>query len=204
MDWLRDLSTAQLVGVLVGGLVALMVVSAVLTRVLVSVGLRTPWVIHLLNRLRDRIVALVKRPITVMVLDEVAAVIQTGHYTQNISNALLENHDELKALVAEKVKADPNVRLVGRLPGYDTVVSETTEMVMRVLIDMLGDPRMDELVSDLLRNNLQQIKRAVRDRDHEGVDEFAEPDSLSLKAERLRERTAAADTSRRRWGTWGA
>ena len=196
MDWLRDLSTAQLVGVLVGGLVALMVVSAVLTRVLVSVGLRTPWVIHLLNRLRDRIVALVKRPITIMVLDEVAAVIQTGHYTQNISNALLENHDELKTLVAEKVKADPNVRLVGRLPGYDTVVSETTEMVMRVLIDMLGDPRMDELVSDLLRNNLQQIKRAVRDRDHEGVDEFAEPDSLSLTAERLRERTAATGTTR--------
>jgi hypothetical protein len=188
--------------------VGLLVLAAVLTRVLVRVGLRTPWVIGLLNRLRDRILDAVKRPITIMVLDEVAAVIQTGHYTQNISDALLENHDELKELVAEKVRADPNVRLIGRLPGYDTVVSETTETVMRVFIHMLRDPRTDELVSDLLRNNLQQIKQAVRDRDHESV-EFEPPDELSAGARRLRdgaENVATAptvDRSRRRWGTWG-
>jgi len=196
MDWLRDLSTTQLVLLVLGTLLGLLVLAAVLTRVLVRVGLRTPWVIHLLNRLRDRVVALVKRPVTIMVLDEVAAVIQTGHYTQNISDALLENHDALNQLVAEKVRADPNVRLIGRLPGYDTVVSETTEMVMRVLIDMLGDPRTDELVSDLLRNNLQQIKRAVRERDHEAIEEFAPPDPLSSKAERLQ--------AQRRWGSWGS
>ena len=161
---------------------------------MVHVGLRTLWVVRLLDRLRDRLVAVVKRPITIMVLDEVAAVIQTGHYTRNISDALLENHDELKDLVAEKVKSDPNVRLVGRLPGYDTVVSETTEMVMRVLIAMLSDPRTDELVSDLLRNNLQQIRRAVRERDHETVEQFAEADPLTDKAERLRAQ---------RWGSWG-
>jgi hypothetical protein len=205
MDWLRDLSTIQLVLLVLGTLLGLLVLAAVLTRVLVRVGLRTPWVIHLLNRLRDRVVALVKRPVTIMVLDEVAAVIQTGHYTQNISDALLENHDELKQLIAEKVRADPNVKLIGRLPGYDTVVSETTEMVMRVLIDMLGDPRTDELVSDLLRNNLQQIKRAVRERDHEAIDEFAAPDELSHTARRLRSRGGAAPgRSDRRWGSWGS
>jgi hypothetical protein len=205
MDWLRDLSTIQLVLLVLGTLLGLLVLAAVLTRVLVRVGLRTPWVIHLLNRLRDRVVALVKRPITIMVLDEVAAVIQTGHYTQNVSDALLENHDELKELIAEKVRADPNVKLIGRLPGYDTVVSETTEMVMRVLIDMLGDPRTDELVSDLLRNNLQQIKRAVRERDHEAIDEFAAPDELSHTARRLRSRGGAAPgRSDRRWGSWGS
>jgi hypothetical protein len=221
MSWLGDLGTTQLVLLVLGVLLALLVLAAVLTRVLVKVGLRTPWVIHLLNSLRDRIVALVKRPITIMELDEVAAVIQTGHYTQNISDALLENHDELKALVAEKVKADPNVRLVGKLPGWDTVVSETTEMVMRVLIDMLSDPRTDELVSDLLRNNLQQIKRAVRERDHEGVDAFDQPDELSPTARRLRSRAPAPDLGgdpasdpvpdsapdpgrpARRWGSWG-
>ena len=96
---------------------------------------------------------LVKRPLTIVVLDEVVAVIRTGHYTKNISDALLENHDELKAMVAEKVSADPNVRLVSKLPGYDTVVSEVSETVLRVIVDMLSDPRTDELVSDLLRNN---------------------------------------------------
>ena len=209
MDWLRDLSTTQLVLLVLGTLLGLLVVAALLTRVMVRVGLRTPWVIRLLNRLRDRIIGLVKRPITIMVLDEVAAVIQTGHYTQNISDALLENHDELKSLVAEKVAADPNTRLVSKIPGYDTVVSETTEMVMRVLIDMLSDPRTDELVSDLLRNNLQQIKRAVRERDHEGVEEFDGPDELSATARRLKDRGEAGPEQvdaarRRRWGTWGA
>jgi hypothetical protein len=223
MDWLKDVGTGQLVLLALGVLLGVLVLAAVLTRVLVRIGLRTPWVIHRLNRLRDRIVALVKRPITIMVLDEVAAVIQTGHYTQNISDALLENHDALKDLVAEKVRADPNVRLIGRLPGYDTVVSETTETVMRVLIDMLRDPRTDELVSDLLRNNLQQIKRAVRERDHEGV-EFEEPDELSASAREVLARSnsdlqpaepseptplavpaepAARTRWRRRWGTWG-
>jgi hypothetical protein len=142
-------------------------------------------VIRRINRLRDRIITVVKRPITIMVLDEVADVIQTGHYTRNIAEALVENHDEVKRLVADKVREDPNVRLIGRLPGYDTVVAEVSETTLRVLIEMLGDPRMDELFSDLLRNNLQQIKQAVRDRDHERVPVHAPSD---MSAESLRER----------------
>lgn len=163
--WIVGLSAWQLALLIVGALLVLAVSSAFLTRALVRRGLRTPWAISRINRLRDRVIAVVKRPVTIMVLDEVADVIQTGHYTRNISDALIENHDELKRLVAEKVRSDPNMRLVGHLPGYSTVVSEVSETTLRVLIDMLGDPRMDELVSDLLRNNLQQIKRAVRERD---------------------------------------
>ena len=174
--WLEELTVWQLVVLALGVLLVLAVGSAFLTRSLVRRGLRTPWVIRRINRLRDRVIRLVKRPITIMVLDEVADVIQTGRYTRNIADALVENHDEVKRLVAEKVRGDPNVRLIGRLPGYDTVVAEVTETTMRVLIEMLGDPRMDELISDLLRNNLQQIKQAVRDRDHEDLPVHAPPD----------------------------
>ncbi len=169
LGWLDGLDAWQLVFLMAAVVGVLAVGSAFLTRALVRRGLRTPWVIHRINRLRDRVIAVIKRPITIMVLDEVADVIQTGHYTRNISDALLENHDELKRLVAEKVRQDPNVRLIGRLPGYDTLVSEVSETTLRILIEMLDDPRMDELISDLLRNNLQQIKKAVRDRDHENV-----------------------------------
>lgn len=182
---MNDLSTAELLLWLVGGFVVLSIASAVVTSLLVRFGVRTPLGIRLINRLRDKVVGLVKRPITIMVLDEVADVIQIGHYTRNISDAIIENHDEIKLLVTEKVRQDPNVRLVQRLPGYDTVVSEVTETTLRVLIEMLGDPRMDELVSDLLRNNLQQIKRAVRQRDHEGVD-VAPPDITAEELERRR------------------
>ena len=75
----------------------------------------------------------------------------------------MENHDELVALVAEKVRNDPSSRVVSHVPGYDTIVHQVSETTLRVLIEMLGDPRMDELVSDLLRNNLEQIKEAVRE-----------------------------------------
>lgn len=170
MEWLSARSTGELVLLIVGGFVALSVVSALLTSLLLRLGIHTPFGVRVVNGLRDRIIGLVKRPITIMVLDEVADVIQTGHYTRNISDAIIENHQEIKTLVTEKVRQDPNVRLVQRLPGYDTIVSTATETTLRVLIEMLGDPRMDELVSDLLRNNLQQIKQAVRDNDHQNVE----------------------------------
>jgi ABC-type multidrug transport system fused ATPase/permease subunit len=175
-NWIRDLSVINLVLLIIGVLVVLAIISALLARVLVRVGLRTPFVLHLINRGRERVIELVKRPITIMVLDEVADVIQTGHYTRNIAAALQENHDELKALVAEKIRHDPSTRLIGRLPLYDAVVSQTSETTLRVIIEMLGDPRMDELVSDLLRNNLQQIKRAVRERQNEKVPPHTPPD----------------------------
>ena len=153
-------------------------------------GARTPRAcarrssIRRINRLTQWFVDLIKRPITVAVLDEVADVIQTGHYTKNISAALVENHDELVALVAEKVREDPASRVVGRLPGYDTIVSQVSETTLRVLIEMLGDPRMDELVSDLLRNNLQQIKRAVREREHLNVEPHAPADPSPMRGPR--------------------
>ncbi len=186
-DWLGGLNLWQLVLLIIGVLILLGVVSALLTAGIVRMGLRTPWVITRINRLRDRLVGVVKRPITIMVLDEVADVIQTGHYTRNISDALIENHDELKRLVTEKVRQDPNVKLIGRIPGYDAVVGEVTETTLRVLIAMLDDPRMDEVVSDLLRNNLQQIKLAVRARQHEALPEVAAPD---ISQEELRRRRA--------------
>ena len=187
-QWLEDLSTLEVLllvlGIVIGGSIA----SAVVGGVLVRLGMRRPWVVRRASRLAYRLLELVKRPLTIVVLDEVVAVIRTGHYTRNISDALLENHDELKEMVAEKVRADPNVRLVSKLPGYDTVVSEVSETVLRVIVDMLSDPRTDELVSDLLRNNLEQIRVAVRQREHEAHGEMDPPDPVPADAPRARSR----------------
>ncbi len=184
IDWWQQRSVVQLVFLTVGVLVVLSVGAALLTRWLVRRGLQTPFVVRRLNLLTQWFVDLIKRPITISVLDEVAEVIQTGHYTRNISAALVENRDELVALVAEKVRRDPASRVVGRLPGYDTVVSQVSETTLRVLIEMLGDPRMDELVSDLLRHNLQQIKRAVRERQNEKVASPPPPDPSPMSPRR--------------------
>ena len=182
--WLEGLNPAQIVLLVLAIIFGLSVGALVLGALLVRLGMRRPATVERASVLAERALGLVKRPLTIVVLDEVAAVIQTGHYTKNISDALRENHDELKSLAAEKIREDPNVRLIGRLPGYDTLVGEASETVLRVLIAMLGDPRMDELVSDLLRNNLEQIKRAVRDRDHERVGPPAPPDPLPASAPR--------------------
>jgi hypothetical protein len=184
IDWLQDRSVVQLVLLAIGLFVVLAVGAGLLTRALVRRGMRAPFVIRRLNRLTQWVVDLVKRPITIAVLDEVADVIQTGHYTKNISSALVENHDELVALVAEKVRQDPASRVVGRLPGYDAVVGQVSETTLRVLVEMLGDPRMDELVSDLLRNNLQQIKRAVRERENLKVPPHSPPDRSPMSMRR--------------------
>ncbi|GAB3989619.1 hypothetical protein [Nocardioides marmoraquaticus] len=191
IDWLTSLTAWQVVWLVVGVLLALTVVSWVLGRWLVRRGLRAPWVVRRINAVRERLIDVVKRPITIAVLDEVADVIATGHYTKNISAALVENHDELIGLVQEKVKEDPSSRVVNRLPGYDLIVTQVTETTLRVLIEMLGDPRMDELVSDLLRNNLTQIKLAVRERAHEEV-AFPPPDPVPSRRRGRREQSAAA------------
>ncbi|WP_051276189.1 hypothetical protein [Marmoricola sp. URHB0036] len=164
IDWLRSLSVPQFLLVVVAAFAVLSILSALLTWVLVRRGLHTPWAIRRMNRLSLWAIDLVKRPITVAVLDEVSAVLASGHYTKNISTALVENHDDLVALVAEKVRNDPAARVVSHLPGYDTIVHQVSETTLRVLIEMLGDPRMDDLISDLLRNNIEQIKDAVRQR----------------------------------------
>jgi hypothetical protein len=185
---LERLSTLQVLLLVAGVLLGALVVAALVGGLLVRTGKNQPFVVRRANALTEYLLGLVKRPLTIVVLDEVAAVIQTGHYTKNISDALLENHDELKALVAEKVRRDPNVRLIGKLPGYDTIVSEVSESTLRVIIEMLGDPRMDELVSDLLRNNIEQIKVAVREKQHERLAPPAPPDPLppSVRTQRWR------------------
>ena len=159
-------------GLIVGLALVIMIGSLVITPLLVRRGLKTPAGLRLINRISVRAVQLVKRPITIMVLDEVIDVIKTGHYTRNISNAIEENYDELKALAADKIHTDSDIPIVSRIPGYDKVVGQASESVMHVLIAMLADPRMDEFVSDLLRNNLEQIQSAVRRREHERTDSF--------------------------------
>lgn len=158
---LPHLSTS-LVLLIVLGLIVLAVLAAFLGRALVRRGLREPVVVRLINRASDRVVDAIKKPLTIAVLDEVGNVLQTGNYTRNIAAALQENHDQIKQMFAEKIKQDPTARIIGRLPFHDKVINEATETTLRVLLEVLADPRTDELISDLLRDNIAQIRHALR------------------------------------------
>ena len=131
-------------------------------RFLIRRGIREPFVVRLINRASDRIVDTVKRPITIAVLDEVANVLQTGHYTHNIAMALQENRDAIKDMVAEKIKEDPAAGRLRLVPMHDRLIEVASETTLRVLLEVLGDPRMDELVSDIVRDNVDQIRAALR------------------------------------------
>lgn len=145
-----------------GGVVALAIVAGLLGRMLLRRGLREPVVLRVINRASDEVVDAIKRPITIAVLDEVAAVLQTGNYTRNLAAALEENREELKRMVAEKIKNDPAAGRINVVPFHDRLIDQTTETTLRLIFEILADPRTDELVSDLLRDNLDQIRQAVR------------------------------------------
>jgi len=159
-----QISTTQLVVYIVIGLTVLAIVTALVGRWLVKRGLREPFVVRLINRASGSVVDVIKRPITIAVLDEVVDVLGAGHYTRNIASALEENHQELKAMLAEKIKQDPTTRRIGLVPFHDRIINDTSEVVLRVILDVLMDPRTDELVADMLKYNVVQIRTAVRAR----------------------------------------
>jgi hypothetical protein len=158
------MSTAGFVLTLVGIAIVASVLAGLIGRSLVRAGLREPFVVRLINRASEQVVGVIKRPITIAVLDEVADVLQTGHYTRNIASALRENHEEIKAMVAEKIKNDPTAGNINFIPFHDRIIDEASETTLRVILELLADPRTDELVSDMLRDNITQIRAAVRAR----------------------------------------
>lgn len=124
---------------------------------------------RLLGRLLAPVVEQIKHPITLAVLGEVSAVLQSGQYTKNVGRALEQNHDELRAMVLEKIKEDRRIGRLSVLPFHDRVVESATDTSMRVIFAVLDDPRTDELVGDILRENLLQIRHDVREKGVSGA-----------------------------------
>ncbi|HET6878363.1 MAG TPA: hypothetical protein VFH38_12595 [Jatrophihabitans sp.] len=160
----QSLSVLALSLWILAGVVALAIVAALLGRAFLRRGLREPFIVRTINRASDRVVDVIKQPITVAVLDEVASVLQTGHYTRNIAAALEENRNELREMVTEKIKNDPAAGPLNLVPFSDRLIETASETALRVILEILADPRTDELVSDLLRDNITQIRQAVRAR----------------------------------------
>ena len=84
-------TTTEWVLLFVAALVLLAIAAACVGRMLRHRGMQEPFVVRTINRTTERFVTFIKRPITVAVLDEVAQVLQAGHYTQNLASALEEN-----------------------------------------------------------------------------------------------------------------
>lgn len=116
---------------------------------------------RLVNRVSERLINLISARITLAVLDEVCEVLQKGHYTKNVARALDENREALRAMALEKVLADPQMRRFQRIPFFNDISNAAVEASLRVATELLHDPRTDEFVADVLRENIQQIRTAV-------------------------------------------
>ncbi|MBU3060420.1 ion transporter [Nocardia sp. NEAU-G5] len=121
--------------------------------------------VAIVNRSMGAIVEAIKRPVTMAVLEEITAVLRVGQYTRNIASALEENHAELDAMIMELIKNDPQLGRVRYMPFHDEIIRGIANTAFRVISQVLADPRIDELVGDVLRENVHQMRRAI----HEGV-----------------------------------
>lgn len=125
---------------------------------------------RVVRRFSGVIIGAIKRPITVAVIGEVSDILQKGRFTQNVARALAANQESLKQTILDKVDADPRTQYLNRLPFYSNVAQVSADTALRVVLEVLEDPRTDALIADILRENLEQIQRAIRQKD---IDEAA-------------------------------
>lgn len=117
---------------------------------------------RLVNRFKNAIVESISSAVTVAVLNEVQEVLANGQYARNIARALAENQDELRTMIAEKLRKDPQAGKLSRLPFARDVTEAIIDSALRVVEQVLQDPRTDELIADMIRENLEQIRAAVQ------------------------------------------
>ena len=146
---------------------------------------------RLVDRLAEPIVRAIKKPVTIAVLDEVVKVLETGNYPENLAKSLSASKAELRAIITEKVSADPQLGRLRRLPFHDDVVRGVVDTSFRVLLEVLLDPRIDAFFSSVVRDNREQIRRAVQ----LGLNEQLTEDGETLLHSRT-QRSAARDFDR--------
>ncbi|EHY90461.1 ion transporter [Saccharomonospora azurea] len=122
------------------------------------------------ERFSRPIVAAIKKPVTVAVLDEVAKVLETGRYPHNIARSVHEHRELLSDIVTEKVKNDPQAGVLSRLPFGEDVLRSVVDTTIRVILDVLSDPRTDVFFAHAVRENQAQVRAAVASGLHERDD----------------------------------
>lgn len=116
---------------------------------------------RLVKRFKNAIVESISSAVTVAVLDEVQDVLVKGQYARNIARALEDNQPQLRAMIAEKLRDDPQAGRLSRLPFARDITEAVIDTALRMVEQVLQDPRTDALINDMLRENLQQIRASV-------------------------------------------
>lgn len=129
---------------------------------------------YLVGRFSDAIVGAIRKPVTIAVLDEVIAVVQTGNYAAHVAEAIEENREELDALVVDLIRADATTRKFRYVPFHDEIVRMISDTVFRIVNGALSDARVHELIADTIKVSAVDLRANIRARLHEEVKRDAE------------------------------
>jgi len=124
---------------------------------------------YVVGRFSSTIVNAIRKPITVAVLDEVIAVIQTGNYTRHISSAIEENRAEIDTLIIDLIRQDHATGKLRYLPFHDDVVRLVADTVLRLVDEGLADPRVHEIISDAIRESAKELRENIGSDEHTAV-----------------------------------
>jgi voltage-gated potassium channel len=114
-----------------------------------------------LAKAKRLVVEWVADAVTLRVLDQTALVLQKGAFTRNLADALEAHGDEMEEVVLDKVRSDPSMARVKHLPFFDDAVELSSKVTRRVAIEALRDPRLEQMVREVIRANVKQIRDEV-------------------------------------------
>ncbi len=117
---------------------------------------------RVIRRFKNIIAEVVSDAVLMRILDQTGDVLLKGQYTHNLADSLETRGDEMLEIVVEKIADDPKVGRIRHMPFFDDVVATSSRVSQRLMIDLLRDPRMDAIVKDIIKQNLDQIKAEVR------------------------------------------
>lgn len=120
---------------------------------------------RLVRRFRNVIVEVIGDALTLRVLDMTLDVLRKGQYTENMASHLEAHGDEMLEIIIDRVKNDEKLGRIRHVPFFDDVVATSSRVTQRILIDLLRDPRMDQMVKDIIDQNVSQIREAVREKE---------------------------------------
>ncbi len=95
----------------------------------------------------------------------------------------------LREIVSESIREDRATGVLARLPFHDEIVHGLIDTTMRVIVDVLTDPRTDAFFAEIVRENRMQIRAAVVAGLHE---QDERPDPLTPPRDRAPHGGAAA------------
>lgn len=122
---------------------------------------------RLTRRFRGAVADAIGDAMTLRMLDEVEDVIDQGTFTRNLARTMDENRQGIHRIIIDKVRRDPTVGRLRYLPFFNDLVDTMAVVAQRVLIEFLRDPRADGLGKAVLRENIDQLRESIRQREDE-------------------------------------